>query len=126
MSKVSSIDPVGITKACISVVVPNNSRMIVIVHSAIMPRWGSGGGGASGPRSVSTTVVFPVSTEGPRNELITQFSGLLIGTCAFNPIQYRVVLPRASGPANAAAVRKTAPQHSLDRGVRRRLAQYQT
>ena len=36
------MDPVGITKACTSVVVPNSSRMIVTVHSAMKPRWGVG------------------------------------------------------------------------------------
>src|SRR5438045_6312889 len=37
MRSVSSIEPVGITNACTSVVVPNRSRMIVTVHSAMTP-----------------------------------------------------------------------------------------
>src|SRR5258708_18359263 len=32
------MDPVGMTNACTSVVVPNRSRMMVTVHSAITPR----------------------------------------------------------------------------------------
>jgi hypothetical protein len=35
------MDPVGITNAWTSVVVPNSRRMIVTVHSAINPRGGS-------------------------------------------------------------------------------------
>src|SRR6266850_5211155 len=38
INKVSSIDPVGITKACTSVVVPKSSSRIVMVHSAMVPR----------------------------------------------------------------------------------------
>ena len=37
-NNVSSIDPVGITKACTKVVVPNSNKIMVTVHSAINPR----------------------------------------------------------------------------------------
>jgi len=43
MSTVSSIDPVGTTKACTSVVVPNNRRMIVTAHSETNERTFSAG-----------------------------------------------------------------------------------
>ena len=33
------MEPVGITNACTSVVVPNSSRMTVMVHSATKPRY---------------------------------------------------------------------------------------
>src|SRR5579883_3447937 len=51
------MDPVGMTNACTSVVVPNSSNRMVMAHSAIAPRGGSAlaaGCGATG----SVTVVF--------------------------------------------------------------------
>ncbi len=73
ISSVSSMDPVGITKACTREVVPNNSSRMVMVHSAIVPRGGSfaaglaGGtaGGVAGTAAGSAvTAVFPRSGVG--------------------------------------------------------------
>ncbi len=36
------MEPVGITKACTKVVVPNSNSRMVMVHSAMVPRGGSG------------------------------------------------------------------------------------
>ena len=41
ISRVSSIEAVGMTNACTIVVVPNSSSRMVTVHSAIAPRGGS-------------------------------------------------------------------------------------
>src|SRR5262249_54073210 len=61
----SSIDPVGMTKACTSVVVPKSSRMMATVHSAIKPRGGSGfaTGRESAPFSSATVADFFCSTD---------------------------------------------------------------
>src|ERR1019366_1109730 len=68
--RVSSIEPVGITNACTSVVVPNRRRMMVTVHSAINPRGGSAlrvvlepaSDGAPGSTALSATTAFVRST----------------------------------------------------------------
>lgn len=72
MSSVSSMDPVGITKACTSVVVPKSSRMMVTVHSAIKPRIGRCGASVSGcGSSASMTSSCSCSTD-------PYFSGILL------------------------------------------------
>src|SRR5215469_3720449 len=57
------MEPVGMTKACTSVVVPNRRRMMVTVHSAMNPRCGSafplGDGSVSAGGAVT---VFELST----------------------------------------------------------------
>ena len=58
------MEPVGMTNACTSVVVPNKRRMMVTVHSAMKPRGGSAvfaflGDSASVGRAVAD---FEVST----------------------------------------------------------------
>src|SRR5580658_2447627 len=64
MSSVSSMEPVGITKACTSVVVPNSSRIIVTVHSAMKPRGCSAfaGGGEGSVFTTGTVAAFFCST----------------------------------------------------------------
>src|ERR1039457_107366 len=65
ISSVSSMDPVGMTKACTSVVVPKSSRIIVTVHSAMKPRgWSPVAGGGAGTSFTSATVAaFFCSTD---------------------------------------------------------------
>ena len=62
ISRVSSMLPVGITNACTSEVVPNNSRMTVTVHSAMNPRCGGAGTCAGGGGWVCTTAALISST----------------------------------------------------------------
>jgi multidrug transporter EmrE-like cation transporter len=60
------MDPVGITKACTSVVVPKSSRMMVTVHSAIKPRGASttlGGAFESASFCSTASAAFVVFTE---------------------------------------------------------------
>src|SRR5579862_5076405 len=58
------MEPVGITNACTRVVVPNSSKIIVTVHSAIKPRGGSAAttGWADAPEFLSSTTVLTGST----------------------------------------------------------------
>src|SRR5450631_4575508 len=64
MSSVSSMEPVGITKAWTSVVVPKRSRMMVTVQSSMKPRGCSGlaGGGAGAFFTSATVTAFFCST----------------------------------------------------------------
>src|ERR1035438_3516850 len=71
ISSVSSIDPVGITKAWTRLVVPNNSRMMVTAHSAMKPRGRSGGALAgSSEGSGSATSTFSGSTAIHSSEIL--------------------------------------------------------
>src|ERR1700745_2517004 len=57
------MEPVGITYACTSEVVPNSNRMTVTVHSATKPRWAScRGGSCAGGFSCSARVICSGST----------------------------------------------------------------
>src|SRR5579863_5594624 len=70
MSRVSSMEPVGITKAWTRNVVPNSNSRMVMVHSAIVPRGRScfaGGvaGAATGEAEGSAVAAaFPLSEVG--------------------------------------------------------------
>src|SRR5579871_6445576 len=70
MSSVSSMEPVGITKACTNVVVPNSNRRMVMVHSAIVPLGGScftaglDGDVAAGKDGSVVAAAFPRSVVG--------------------------------------------------------------
>src|ERR1017187_453399 len=71
ISSVSSIDPVGMTKAWTRLVVPNNSRMMVTAHSAMKPRGRSGGALAgSSEGSGSATSTFSGSTAIHSSEIL--------------------------------------------------------
>src|SRR5277367_4034498 len=58
MSSVSSMDPVGMTNACTNVVVPNSRSRMVMAHSAMVPRGGSGFRATSMAGAGSTTAVL--------------------------------------------------------------------
>src|SRR5208282_1313422 len=58
------MEPVGITKACTRVVVPNNSSRMVMVHSAMVPRGGSGLAMAADAPGSAAASAFPRSRVG--------------------------------------------------------------